>query len=95
MTWSMHINAINIDGVKECVAFGVPDDVMGEELAMLVRIGADSKLDETSLREALTERIAGFKIPRYIELTREPLLRGATEKFDKRAIRDAFLNRSG
>ena len=84
-----------IDGVKECVAFGVPDDVMGEELAMLVRIGADSKLDETALREALADRIAGFKVPRYIELTHEPLLRGATEKFDKRAIREVFLEQLG
>ena len=77
------------------MAFGVPDDVMGEELAMLVRIGADSKLDETALREALADRIAGFKVPRYIELTHEPLLRGATEKFDKRAIREVFLEQLG
>ena len=76
-------------------AFGVPDDVMGEELAMLVRIGAESKLDETALREALADRIAGFKVPRYIELTYEPLLRGATEKFDKRAIREVFLEQHG
>lgn len=79
-----------IDGVQECVVFGVPDDLMGEELAMVVRV-ADGSLTEDYLRTALRARIAIYKVPKFIELTEEPLARGATEKFDKRAIQAAFI----
>ena len=79
-----------IEGVQECVVFGVPDDAMGEELAMVVRV-PDPSLSEEALRAALKARIAGYKVPKYIELTQEPLARGATEKFDKRTIQAAFI----
>jgi len=81
-----------IEGVQECVVFGVPDDAMGEELAMVVRV-ADASLSEETLRAALEARIAGYKVPKYIELAQEPLARGATEKFDKIKIRADFLAR--
>ena len=63
---------------------------MGEELAMVVRV-AEASLSEDALRTALKARIAGYKVPKYIELTQEPLARGATEKFDKRTIQAAFI----
>ena len=66
------------------------DDAMGEELAMVVRV-ADASLSEDALRTALKARIAAYKVPKYIELTQEPLARGATEKFDKRTIQAAFM----
>jgi long-chain acyl-CoA synthetase len=81
-----------IEGVKECVVFGIPDDAMGEELAMIVRV-ADSALTPETIRQALKTSIAAYKIPKFIELTTEPLPRGATEKFDKRSIQQAFVER--
>ena len=80
-----------IDGVKECVVFGIPDEVMGEELAMIVRVDG-SVVTKDRIRSGLKSRIAAYKIPKYIRLTEEPLMRGATEKFDKRAIRRAFID---
>jgi long-chain acyl-CoA synthetase len=79
-----------IDGVQECVVFGVPDELMGEELAMVVRVAASS-LSVDDIRAGLKVRIAGYKVPKFIELTDQPLARGATEKFDKRAIQAAFV----
>ena len=79
-----------IDGVQECVVFGVPDELMGEELAMVVRV-AGSSLSEDDIRAGLKARIAGYKVPKFIDLTDQPLARGATEKFDKRAIQAAFI----
>ena len=72
-----------IDGMQECVVFGIPDDAMGEELAMIVRV-ADSTLTPETMRAALKTRIAGYKIPKFIEMTHGTAARGATEKFDKR-----------
>ena len=57
---------------------------------MVVRVG-DASLSEQALRAALKARIAAYKVPKFIELTSEPLARGATEKFDKRAIQAAFI----
>ena len=82
-----------IDGVKECIVFGIPDEVMGEELVMMVRVASDL-ITEAVIREGLSSRIAGYKIPKYFDITQEPLARGATEKFDKRAIQRAYLKRS-
>ena len=81
-----------IDGVKECIVFGIPDEVMGEELVMMVRVASDL-ITEAVIREGLSSRIAGYKIPKYFDITQEPLARGATEKFDKRAIQRAYLKR--
>jgi hypothetical protein len=63
---------------------------MGEELAMVVRV-VDASLSEEVLRAGLKARIAAYKVPKFIELTQEPLARGATEKFDKRTIQAAFI----
>ena len=82
-----------IEGVKECVVFGIPDKLMGEELVMMVRVASDL-ITEDVIREGLSSRIARYKIPKYVDITQEPLARGATEKFDKRAIQSAYLKRS-
>lgn len=79
-----------VDGVQECVVFGVPDEKLGEELvAVIYRI--DVALDEAALRAALADKLAAYKIPKFIEFRDVPLPRGATEKLDKRGIRDQYL----
>ena len=76
--------------VKESVVFGVPDQRMGEELAMVIYAHEGSDLDEASLREHLASRLAGFKVPKYITLTDEPLPRNNSEKLDKLACRRMY-----
>jgi long-chain acyl-CoA synthetase len=78
-------------GVAECVVFGVPDDRLGEELAMVVYCGPNQTLTSDQVRAKLQQSIAGYKVPRYIRIHDRPLLKGATEKFDKRAIREGFI----
>ena len=76
--------------VKECVVFGVPDQRMGEELAMVLYAHEGSALDEATLREHLASRVAGFKVPKYITLTDGPLPRNNSEKLDKLACRKMY-----
>ena len=77
--------------VYEAAAFGVPDDRLGEELAVVVvpRDGAD--LDAADVRTHVGEHLARFKVPRYVWLQDEQLPRGATEKIHKRTLRDQML----
>jgi long-chain acyl-CoA synthetase len=82
---------MNRPDVIEVVAFGVPDEQMGEELAMVVRAAPGATLDAATVRAWLSERLAAFKIPRYIEFTTDPLPRNAMQKILKRDIRAAFI----
>ncbi|MDP6980190.1 MAG: class I adenylate-forming enzyme family protein [Myxococcota bacterium] len=74
------------DAVAECTVFGVPDDRLGEEVGAAIVTSAP--LDADALRGFLKERIAGFKVPRYIWFMEEALPRNASGKFLKRELRD-------
>ena len=77
--------------VSEAAAFGVPDERLGEELAVAVmrRPGAD--LDPEAVRAHVAGHLARFKIPRYVWLEDEPLPRLASGKIHKRALRERML----
>jgi long-chain acyl-CoA synthetase len=77
--------------VKEVAVFGVPDDVMGEELAMVCHPQPGSALTEDELRAHLRNALPTFKVPRYVALTDEPLPRNASEKIHRLALRNSFV----
>ena len=77
--------------VKEVAVFGVPDDAMGEELAIVCHPQAGSALSEDELRAHLREALPTFKVPKYVALTDEPLPRNASEKIHRLALRNAFV----
>ena len=74
--------------VLECAAFGVPDERLGEEIGAAVVPRPDSNVTADALRKHCAERIARYKIPRYVWLLDEPLPRNANGKFVKRVLRD-------
>ena len=74
--------------VAECAVFGVPDDRLGEEVAAAVVLAEGATLGADELRAFLKERIAGFKIPRYLWFLEESLPRNANGKFVKRELKD-------
>jgi long-chain acyl-CoA synthetase len=77
--------------VKEVAVFGVPDDAMGEELAMVCHPQAGSALTEDELRAHLGDALPTFKVPKYVALTDEPLPRNASEKIHRLALRNGFV----
>ena len=79
--------------VFEAAAFGVPDERLGEELAVVVMARPDADFDAAAVRAHVARHLARFKVPRYVWLRDERLPRGATEKIDKRALRDEMLRR--
>ena len=78
------------DAVAECVVFGVEDERLGEEVAAAVFLKEGSAAGVQQLREHLKEKLASYKIPRYIWLVDAPLPRNANGKFVKREVRDAL-----
>ncbi|MGB6761952.1 class I adenylate-forming enzyme family protein [Mycobacterium sp.] len=77
--------------VKEVAVFGVPDDLMGEELAMVCHAQPGSALTEDELRQHLRDALPTFKVPKYLALTDEPLPRNASEKIHRLALRNGFV----
>jgi len=73
-------------GVEEVAVFGVPDPRWGESVYAVVHTREDVSPDE--LTAHCRERIAGFKVPRRIELRTEPLPKSAAGKILKRELRE-------
>lgn len=54
--------------VAACAAVGVPDKVMGEEVKIVAVLNVGAKRDEAALYAYAETRMAGFMVPRYIEI---------------------------
>lgn len=83
--------AYHNEAVQEAVVFGVDDPDMGEELAMVCYLRPGSSLDAVQLRRFLGERLAGYKVPKYVSIANEPLPRNASEKLHKLNVKAGFL----
>jgi len=73
-------------GVLECAAVGVPDPHSGEAVK-LVAVKKKPDVDAQALRSYMTERLAGYKVPKYIEF-RDELPKTNVGKILRRALRD-------
>ena len=73
-------------GIEEVAVFGVPDPRWGESVYAVVFSRKDATPDE--LTAHCRGQIAGFKVPRCIELRTEPLPKSAAGKILKRELRE-------
>ena len=83
--------AYRYPAVKEVAVFGVPDDAMGEELAMVCYPRAQATLTGDQLRSHLQKSLPSFKVPKYIAISDAPLPRNASEKIHRLALRRSFI----
>jgi long-chain acyl-CoA synthetase len=80
---------ITLPGIADCVVFGIPDDEYGEALMAHVVLESAGRLDAASIIADLRIRIAGYKVPRHIEVV-DSLPRDDNGKIARRKIRDAY-----
>jgi long-chain acyl-CoA synthetase len=71
--------------VLEAAVFGVPDERWGEAVYAVVVPRSD--VDPQTLIEHCRGRIAGYKVPKHVELRTEPLPKSAAGKVLKRRLR--------
>jgi long-chain acyl-CoA synthetase len=80
--------------VLECAVFGIPDPVWGEAVhAVVVTHGAEAAAHELlaeALRQHCRTLIAGYKVPKRIDIQLEPLPKSGPGKILKRVLRDRF-----
>jgi long-chain acyl-CoA synthetase len=76
--------------VAECCVFGVADQRLGEEVALVVTPRPGEDLTAEALRAHCAAIMAKHKIPRYIWFVDKPLPRNASGKFLKRELRETL-----
>ena len=71
--------------------FGVPDETWGEAVHAIVVMHAGMTVTGDELRAHCRELIAGYKVPKVIEISSEPLPKSGPGKVLKRVLRDRYL----
>ncbi|QQN74395.1 class I adenylate-forming enzyme family protein [Croceicoccus sp. YJ47] len=74
--------------IAEVAVFGVQDADYAEAIFACARCNA--ALEEQELFDWCAERMAGYKLPRYVELTDKPLPRLANEKVDRQQLKRTY-----
>ena len=77
-------------GVLEAAVFGVPDERWGEAVHAVVVPRAEAGLDAEELVAWCRESIAGYKVPKVVELRSEPLPKSGAGKVLKRELRAPY-----
>jgi long-chain acyl-CoA synthetase len=78
------------EAVREAAVFGVPDLRWGEAVHAVVVVDEASKVSAHELIAHARRRIAGYKLPRAIELREEPLPKSGAGKVLKHVLREPF-----
>ncbi len=77
-----------LPAVAEVAGFALPDDDLGEVLALAVRLHPGASLDEDALRAHVAEHLASFKVPARVIFFDTDLPRNPSGKLLRRALRE-------
>jgi long-chain acyl-CoA synthetase len=76
-------------GVADCAVFGIPDEEFGEAVCAVVQPMPGHDLTEAEVKAWLRGQVAGYKVPKRVELAAE-LPREDSGKIFKRKLREPF-----
>jgi long-chain acyl-CoA synthetase len=76
--------------VREAAVFGVPHERWGEAVHAVVVLAPGSDVDPEALIDHCRGRIAGFKVPRSVDVREEPLPKSGAGKVLKSTLREPF-----
>src|SRR3954452_10509569 len=79
--------------VAETAVFGVPDETWGEAVHAVVVLHPDFVVTGEQLRQHCRGLIAGYKVPKVIDISLEPLPKSGPGKILKRVLRERHLAR--
>jgi long-chain acyl-CoA synthetase len=79
--------AVEMDGVLEAAAVGIPDERSGEMVKLFV-VRSDNSITEDDITDFCRGHLTGYKVPRQIEF-RDELPKTNVGKILRRALRDS------
>jgi long-chain acyl-CoA synthetase len=85
---------VTCPGVRDCAVFGIPHAEYGEQLMAVVEMEPGVALDMPGVIAFLSQRLAGYKVPRLIE-ARSDLPREDSGKIFKRRLRAPYWQAAG
>jgi long-chain acyl-CoA synthetase len=85
---------LDLEGVRDCAVFGVPDEEFGEALCAVIEAESGAGLTEDQVRDHVQQRLAGYKVPKLVRFD-DNLPREDSGKIFKRRLRDAYWAGSG
>ena len=77
--------------VMDASVIGLPDRILGEQVAAVVQIKPDASATENELKQHVADRLAAFKVPVKIDLRDEPLPRNANGKIMKHQLKSEMV----
>ncbi len=78
-----------LEGVEDCIVFGVPDERLGEQVGAFIET---SSLSSAEVRTSLKDSVAAYKIPFYMWITDQPTPRIASGKADRTGVKASCLD---
>ena len=79
--------------VNEAAVYGSPDDRLGEVVCATIYLRKDCSATEEDIQNHVRSRMAAFKVPSQVHFMDKRLPRIASGKFDKRALKQAAIER--
>jgi len=83
--------ALTHDAIQECAVFGLPDEKLGEELAIAVVLQPAATLSTEDLQAHIATQVAKFKVPSKVFFESEALPRNATMKLLKKPLKEKYM----
>ena len=80
---------MNLQGVRDCAVFGIPDDEFGEAVAAHIELDDDAGLSEEHVRAHVKAHLAAYKAPRLVRFE-DALPREDSGKIFKRRLREPY-----
>jgi acyl-CoA synthetase (AMP-forming)/AMP-acid ligase II len=69
--------------VRDCIAYGLPDERLGERLAVQIVVAANAAVTEDDIKAHCRDHLAIYKVPRIVVISHDPLPRTASGKVDR------------
>jgi len=76
--------------VAECIAFGVPDEAIGQAVCLVATPAAGEAADTAALLAICRTSMPRYMLPAHVQWESRPLQRNSNGKFDRPALRERF-----
>ncbi|MCF6214863.1 MAG: acyl--CoA ligase [Emcibacter sp.] len=83
---------LDLPMIYEASVFGIPDDRLGETVGAAIQLAPENlDMDGKAIKEALSDRLAHFKIPEHFHVQSTSLPRIASGKVDKASLKKQLI----